>query len=110
MSCILIFSTDLSLTMLTALSFLPLLDQSLKNAWLANYAKDSANPGILVLLGCGTMSSTCGQLTSYPLALIRTRMQAAGKEPLYIYHEIHCVVICSLSVLILKCYLDKKSC
>uniref|UniRef100_A0A8C5BSA9 EF-hand domain-containing protein n=1 Tax=Gadus morhua TaxID=8049 RepID=A0A8C5BSA9_GADMO len=52
--------------------------ESLKNAWLANYAKDSANPGILVLLGCGTMSSTCGQLTSYPLALIRTRMQAAA--------------------------------
>ncbi|CAL8396358.1 unnamed protein product [Boreogadus saida] len=52
--------------------------ESLKNAWLAKYAKDSANPGILVLLACGTMSSTCGQLTSYPLALIRTRMQAAA--------------------------------
>ncbi|KAJ3599414.1 hypothetical protein NHX12_033377 [Muraenolepis orangiensis] len=52
--------------------------ESLKNAWLARYAKDTANPGILVLLGCGTLSSTCGQLTSYPLALIRTRMQAAA--------------------------------
>ncbi|KAM4628770.1 mitochondrial adenyl nucleotide antiporter SLC25A24 [Polymixia lowei] len=50
--------------------------ESLKNAWLARYAKDTANPGILVLLGCGTISSTCGQLASYPLALIRTRMQA----------------------------------
>ncbi|XP_010776298.1 calcium-binding mitochondrial carrier protein SCaMC-1-like [Notothenia coriiceps] len=50
--------------------------ESLKNFWLAHYAKDSANPGILVLLGCGTLSSTCGQLASYPLALIRTRMQA----------------------------------
>ncbi|KAK1896495.1 Calcium-binding mitochondrial carrier protein SCaMC-1 [Dissostichus eleginoides] len=50
--------------------------ESLKNFWLARYAKDSANPGILVLLGCGTLSSTCGQLASYPLALIRTRMQA----------------------------------
>ncbi|XP_068599151.1 mitochondrial adenyl nucleotide antiporter SLC25A24-like [Brachionichthys hirsutus] len=50
--------------------------ESLKNLWLSWYAKDSANPGILVLLGCGTLSSTCGQLTSYPLALIRTRMQA----------------------------------
>ena len=69
--------------MLTALSFSPLLEQSLKNAWLANYAKDSANPGILVLLGCGTISSTCGQLTSYPLALIRTRMQAAGTDHAY---------------------------
>lgn len=50
--------------------------ESLKNAWLSRYAKDTANPGILVLLGCGTLSSTCGQLASYPLALIRTRMQA----------------------------------
>ncbi|XP_077573903.1 mitochondrial adenyl nucleotide antiporter SLC25A24 [Stigmatopora nigra] len=50
--------------------------ESLKNLWLSRYAKDTANPGILVLLGCGTISSTCGQLTSYPLALVRTRMQA----------------------------------
>ncbi|KAG7487582.1 hypothetical protein MATL_G00025040 [Megalops atlanticus] len=50
--------------------------ESLKNAWLSRYAKDTANPGVLVLLGCGTISSTCGQLASYPLALVRTRMQA----------------------------------
>ncbi|XP_042339824.1 calcium-binding mitochondrial carrier protein SCaMC-1 [Plectropomus leopardus] len=50
--------------------------ESLKNLWLSHYAKDSANPGVLVLLGCGTLSSTCGQLASYPLALVRTRMQA----------------------------------
>nr|XP_020507207.1 calcium-binding mitochondrial carrier protein SCaMC-1 [Labrus bergylta] len=50
--------------------------ESLKNFWLSRYASETANPGILVLLGCGTISSTCGQLASYPLALIRTRMQA----------------------------------
>ncbi|XP_061681401.1 mitochondrial adenyl nucleotide antiporter SLC25A24 [Syngnathoides biaculeatus] len=50
--------------------------ESLKNLWLSRYAKDTANPGVLVLLGCGTISSTCGQLASYPLALVRTRMQA----------------------------------
>uniref|UniRef100_A0A8C5GBR9 Calcium-binding mitochondrial carrier protein SCaMC-1-like n=1 Tax=Gouania willdenowi TaxID=441366 RepID=A0A8C5GBR9_GOUWI len=50
--------------------------ESLKNSWLSYHPKDSANPGILVLLGCGTISSTCGQLASYPLALVRTRMQA----------------------------------
>ncbi|XP_072276135.1 mitochondrial adenyl nucleotide antiporter SLC25A24 [Pyxicephalus adspersus] len=50
--------------------------ETLKNHWLQKYATDSANPGVLVLLGCGTVSSTCGQLASYPLALIRTRMQA----------------------------------
>lgn len=53
--------------------------QTLKNAWLQRYCMGSADPGVLVLLGCGTVSSTCGQLASYPLALIRTRMQAEGK-------------------------------
>ncbi|XP_046894891.1 calcium-binding mitochondrial carrier protein SCaMC-3b [Hypomesus transpacificus] len=50
--------------------------ETLKNAWLQRYSIGSADPGVLVLLGCGTVSSTCGQLASYPLALIRTRMQA----------------------------------
>ncbi|XP_055474136.1 calcium-binding mitochondrial carrier protein SCaMC-1 isoform X1 [Psammomys obesus] len=48
----------------------------LKSYWLENFAKDSANPGVMVLLGCGALSSTCGQLASYPLVLVRTRMQA----------------------------------
>ncbi|KAF3819565.1 hypothetical protein GH733_015074 [Mirounga leonina] len=42
----------------------------LKSHWLDNYAKDSVNPGVMVLLGCGALSSTCGQLASYPLALM----------------------------------------
>ncbi|CAJ1076607.1 calcium-binding mitochondrial carrier protein SCaMC-3-like [Xyrichtys novacula] len=50
--------------------------ETLKNAWLQRFCVGSADPGVLVLLGCGTVSSTCGQLASYPLALIRTRMQA----------------------------------
>ncbi|BFZ05937.1 hypothetical protein BsWGS_08976 [Bradybaena similaris] len=37
------------------------------------------DPGILALLLCGTVSSTCGQLASYPLALIRTRLQAQAQ-------------------------------
>ncbi|XP_018593897.2 calcium-binding mitochondrial carrier protein SCaMC-3-like isoform X1 [Scleropages formosus] len=50
--------------------------ETLKNAWLQHFCVDTADPGVLVLLACGTVSSTCGQLASYPLALIRTRMQA----------------------------------
>ncbi|KAJ8398713.1 hypothetical protein AAFF_G00419100 [Aldrovandia affinis] len=50
--------------------------ETLKNYWLQQYSVGSADPGVLVLLGCGTVSSTCGQLASYPLALVRTRMQA----------------------------------
>ncbi|XP_008049194.1 calcium-binding mitochondrial carrier protein SCaMC-3 isoform X1 [Carlito syrichta] len=50
--------------------------ETLKNWWLQEYSHNSADPGILVLLACGTISSTCGQIASYPLALVRTRMQA----------------------------------
>ncbi|XP_068130223.1 mitochondrial adenyl nucleotide antiporter SLC25A23-like isoform X2 [Hyperolius riggenbachi] len=51
--------------------------ETLKNTWLQRYrASTSADPGVLVLLACGTVSSTCGQIASYPLALVRTRMQA----------------------------------
>lgn len=59
--------------------FLPAAHQTLKNRWLQQYSHESANPGILVLLACGTISSTCGQIASYPLALVRTRMQAQGE-------------------------------
>ncbi|KAM6167072.1 mitochondrial adenyl nucleotide antiporter SLC25A24-like [Erethizon dorsatum] len=48
----------------------------LKNYWLEHYAENSVNPGITILLGCSTLSHTCGQLASFPLNLIRTRMQA----------------------------------
>lgn len=50
--------------------------ETLKNAWLQGHSGGSGDPGVMVLVGCGTVSSTCGQLASYPLALIRTRMQA----------------------------------
>ncbi|XP_077580833.1 mitochondrial adenyl nucleotide antiporter SLC25A24-like isoform X2 [Stigmatopora nigra] len=54
--------------------------ETLKNTWLSYHPKNSANPGVLVLLGCGTISSTCGMLASYPLALVRTRMQARASQ------------------------------
>lgn len=71
----------LQLTILYIFLFPTLLSpsiQTLKNSWLQRYATDSADPGVFVLLACGTTSSTCGQLASYPLALVRTRMQAQG--------------------------------
>ncbi|XP_059155487.1 calcium-binding mitochondrial carrier protein SCaMC-2-like [Physella acuta] len=38
------------------------------------------DPGIMALLVCGTVSSTCGQLASYPLSLVRTRLQAQAQS------------------------------
>ncbi|CAI4221015.1 unnamed protein product [Auanema sp. JU1783] len=35
-----------------------------------------SEPGSWTVLACGSVSSTCGQLASYPLALVRTRLQA----------------------------------
>lgn len=55
--------------------------ETLKNSWLQRFATDSADPGVFVLLACCTTSSTCGQLASYPLALVRTRMQAQATLP-----------------------------
>ncbi|CAD5229607.1 unnamed protein product [Bursaphelenchus okinawaensis] len=48
--------------------------ETLKGYYLQHY--QVSDPGVLALLACGTCSSTCGQLASYPLALIRTRLQA----------------------------------
>lgn len=37
---------------------------------------ESERPNALVLLSCGTFSSCCGQLATYPLALVRTKLQS----------------------------------
>lgn len=42
------------------------------------HTADSAEPGTIALLGCGACSSAIAQVATYPLALIRTVMQAAG--------------------------------
>ncbi|XP_068606803.1 mitochondrial adenyl nucleotide antiporter SLC25A24-A-like [Brachionichthys hirsutus] len=49
--------------------------ETLKNFWL-NRNKGLADPGVIVLVGSGASSSTCGLLASYPLVMVRTRMQA----------------------------------
>lgn len=40
--------------------------------------KYAVQPSSLTLLYCGSISSICGQVVSYPLALIRTKLQSQG--------------------------------
>lgn len=49
--------------------------ETLKKMYLRRHSLEE-DPGVLVLLACGTISSSCGQVASYPLALVRTRLQA----------------------------------
>lgn len=49
--------------------------QTLKNNYIRTHAK-TEQPAIWLLIMCGTVSSTAGQVCSYPLALVRTRLQA----------------------------------
>lgn len=52
--------------------------ETLKKKYLKSHSGDE-QPSFWMLLACGSASSTLGQMCSYPLALIRTRLQAQGK-------------------------------
>ncbi|KAF7475577.1 hypothetical protein GHT09_013526 [Marmota monax] len=49
--------------------------EMLQCLWLKS-GRDMEDPSGLVSLSSVTLSTTCGQMTSYPLTLVRTRMQA----------------------------------
>lgn len=50
--------------------------ETLKRRYMAEH--ENRNPGPLITLCFGGMSSTVGQIIAYPIALVRTRMQADG--------------------------------
>eukprot|EP00047_Mylnosiga_fluctuans_P013193 m.29998 g.29998 ORF g.29998 m.29998 type:complete len:503 (+) comp4729_c0_seq1:33-1541(+) len=64
---------------------------TLKEKYIAS--NPGREPSVLVLMACGATSSSVGQLASYPLALVRTRMQASDRptgmlrELLLVYRE-----------------------
>ena len=49
--------------------------ETLKREYMSHQSTD-LEPDTVVLLACGVVSSTCGQLVSYPLNLVRTQLQA----------------------------------
>ncbi|UYV68237.1 SLC25A25 [Cordylochernes scorpioides] len=54
--------------------------ETMKNTYTSRHAISASDPSITLVLACGTISSACGQLASYPLALVRTRLQASCNE------------------------------
>lgn len=56
--------------------------ETLKRRYIASH-DNNEQPSFLVLLACGSTSSALGQLCSYPLALVRTRLQAQGEQQNY---------------------------
>uniref|UniRef100_A0A452U8M4 Calcium-binding mitochondrial carrier protein SCaMC-1-like n=1 Tax=Ursus maritimus TaxID=29073 RepID=A0A452U8M4_URSMA len=62
----------------------------LKNYWLEHHTAESVDPGIMILLGCSTLSHTCAQIATFPLTLIRTRMQVqATTSMVHLIQEIY---------------------
>ncbi|XP_023949174.1 calcium-binding mitochondrial carrier protein SCaMC-2 isoform X2 [Bicyclus anynana] len=53
--------------------------ETLKKKYINKYQAHNEQPGVLLLLACGSTSCTLGQVCSYPLALVRTRLQAQEK-------------------------------
>lgn len=78
--------------------------QTIKNIYLSH--QDSKDPGVLVPLACGTVSSTCGQLASYPFSLVRTRLQAQSE---FVITTILICVIQKSNLLFQKCVLPMGS-
>jgi hypothetical protein len=53
--------------------------ETLKKKYLKTHS-NLEQPSFWMLLACGSVSSTLGQMCSYPLALVRTRLQAQGES------------------------------
>jgi len=65
---------------------------TLKETWLSNHPGE--HPGMLTLFLMGAGSSFCGQVTAYPLQLIRTKLQSQGMPGLPIVYKgpLDCVI------------------
>ncbi|XP_026464206.1 calcium-binding mitochondrial carrier protein SCaMC-2-A-like isoform X1 [Ctenocephalides felis] len=74
--------------------------ETLKKKYLKTHSLNE-EPNFWLLLACGSASCTLGQVCSYPLALVRTRLQAQGKYKIdfsyyicfYYYHVYDCLFI-----------------
>jgi probable calcium-binding mitochondrial carrier CBG00135 len=57
-----------------------ILFKKIKKQYINTRIKDE-EPEMIVYLMCGLLSSSCGQLATYPFSLVRTRLQANTNKP-----------------------------
>ena len=63
-----------------------MINSMIRESAVTYYSEKDEEPGIVVLLGTGMVSSTCAMTISYPLNLVRTRLQASGMPHAYCYN------------------------
>uniref|UniRef100_A0A671FK12 Solute carrier family 25 member 24 n=1 Tax=Rhinolophus ferrumequinum TaxID=59479 RepID=A0A671FK12_RHIFE len=80
----------------------------LKNYWLEHYAGNAVDPGIMVLLGCSALSHTSGQLASFPLNLVRTRMQFEKLTKIGFFRGLTPNIIKVLPAVVISCVAYEK--
>lgn len=73
--------------------------ETLKKKYLKNHPGNE-QPGIFLLLACGSASSTLGQVCSYPLALVRTRLQAQGEYFILIFWFVFIFDTCIICMIV----------
>ena len=50
--------------------------ETLKRYYIDNFVEEKTDPSSLVIISCVVVGSSCGQLATYPLALVRTKLQS----------------------------------
>ena len=50
--------------------------ETANNHIIEKYKVKDTNPGAMLTVGCGIFSSSCGQLATYPLVVVRTKLQS----------------------------------
>lgn len=83
--------------------------ETLKKKYLSNHTEQEV-PQVWVLLACGSVSSSLGQFCSYPLALVRTRLQAQSEFTLIDNSFSQIFNLVSLFFFFHSCFNDKLQC